>query len=109
MSEHVVGPVDELPPGEGMTVTVDGLPVAVFNVDGELYAVSNRCAHKGGPIGAGTLHGELPHVDEDRLSVHCPWHYWEYDLETGRRVVTGEAGLRTFDARVEGGDIVVSV
>ncbi|RQH02329.1 Rieske (2Fe-2S) protein [Natrarchaeobius oligotrophus] len=109
MTEHVVASVDEIPNGNGKAVEVDGLPIAIFNVEGDYYAISNRCVHMGGPLGEGVLHSELPTVDPDRTSVHCPWHYWEFDLETGRSVVNDKTGLRTFDVSVEDGEIVVDL
>lgn len=109
MTRHVVGSVDEIPPGEGKSVEVDGLPVAIFNVEGEYYGISNRCIHKGGPLGEGVLHSDLPTIDEDRKSLHCPWHYWEFDLETGRSVVDESKGLRTFDVSIDDEQIVVNV
>src|SRR2546426_6813357 len=64
----------DLPPGEGRVVVVQGHPVALFNVDGRFYAVSNVCLHRGGPIGEGML---------DDAVVTCPNHGWEYDVRTG--------------------------
>src|SRR5207245_133019 len=45
----------DLPPGEGRVVVVQGHPVALFNVEGRFFAVSNVCLHRGGPIGEGML------------------------------------------------------
>lgn len=107
MTAHVVAATGDVPVGEGLTVDVAGLRVALFNVEGEYYAVSNRCLHKGGPMGEGYVHASLPSIDPERRTVHCPWHYWEYDLETGRRVVGGTETLRTFDVSVDGDDVVL--
>lgn len=109
MTEHTVASADEIPEGEGKIVEVDGLSMAIFNVEGEFYGVSNRCIHKGGPLGEGFLHSELPVVDTERKSVHCPWHYWEFDLETGRHKVNPSQGIRAFDVSEEDGNVVVSI
>lgn len=109
MAEYTVASADEIPEGEGKIVEVDGLSVAIFNVEGEFYGVSNRCIHKGGPLGEGFLHSELPVVDADRKSVHCPWHFWEFDLETGKNPVNPEASIRSFDVSVSGDDVVLSL
>ncbi|WP_435317025.1 Rieske (2Fe-2S) protein [Haloarchaeobius sp. TZWSO28] len=109
MTKHHVATADEIPPGKGQSFEVDGLPIAVFNVDGEYYGISNRCVHKGGPLGKGVLHSDLPSIDPERNSVHCPWHFWEFDLETGRSIVDKSTGLRTFDVTVDDGKITVEI
>ena len=88
----------DLPPGEGRVVVVQGHPVALFNVDGRFYAVSNVCLHRGGPIGEGLL---------DDTGVTCPNHGWEYDVRTGANLANPIARLRTFEVRVEGDDVLV--
>jgi nitrite reductase/ring-hydroxylating ferredoxin subunit len=52
--------------------------VALFNVGGAVYALSNRCSHARGPLSAGVI------KQEDGLcTVTCPWHYGKFDLATG--------------------------
>ena len=56
MSEFVtVAKVEDIPPGTGKTVDVNGVWIALFNVDGSFFAVDNTCPHAGGPIGEGSL------------------------------------------------------
>jgi nitrite reductase (NADH) small subunit len=93
-----VGKTGEVPPGHGRVVVVQGFPVALFNVEGRFYAVSNVCLHRGGPIGEGLL---------DETIVTCPNHGWEYDVRTGANLANPVARLRTFEVRVEGDDILV--
>src|SRR4051812_35352664 len=50
MAEHVVAPVDEIPPGTRKLVEVGGRAVVVFNLGGEFYALNNRCPHRGGSL-----------------------------------------------------------
>src|SRR5438445_177832 len=88
----------DLPPGEGRVVVVQGHPVALFNVEGRFFAVSNVCLHRGGPIGEGML---------DDAVVTCPNHGWEYDVRTGANVANPMARLRTFEVRVDGDDVLV--
>lgn len=107
MSEHTVASADELDHGEGKVIEVDGLSVALFNVKNEYYAISNRCTHKGGPLAEGFFNHDLPTFDEEKLSVHCPWHFWEFDLETGKNPVNPKASLRAFDVSVSEDDEVV--
>jgi nitrite reductase/ring-hydroxylating ferredoxin subunit len=72
---HVLGPVDQIPLGEGRAFGVDGEQVAVFRLrDGTLRALSAVCPHRGGPIADGTIDGQV---------VMCPLHQHAFDLETG--------------------------
>lgn len=88
----------EVPAGAGRVVVVQGHPVALFNVDGRIHALSNVCLHRGGPVGEGEVSG---------ATVTCPWHGWEYDVRTGQNTTNPVARLRTFEVRVEGDDILV--
>lgn len=91
--------VDELPPGEGTTVTLpDGQEVAVFNVDGTIHACDNACLHQGGPLGEGFLEGDV---------VTCPWHGWEYRVSDGECLEVPGQTLDVYPTRVEGGRILV--
>lgn len=74
-----VCPVDDLAPGETKTVYLEGKMVGLFNVNGELFALNNRCTHARGPLTEGT-------VDPAACTVVCPWHYGKFDLRTGAAV-----------------------
>lgn len=108
----------DLPPDERTTVIVDGTQVGVLNVDGDYYALENRCRHQHGPVCAGKVQPELvgefvepgERVEEhpgERLAIACPWHGWEYDLETGVHLGVADVALETFDVSVEDGTIYV--
>lgn len=90
----------QLKSGEGKTVSANGVPIALFNVGGEFYAIDNTCAHRGGPLGDGMLSG---------ANVTCPWHGWEYDIKTGKCLTLAQVQLRTFKTKVEGDDIFVEI
>ena len=102
MTRHDVGSVDEWTDGDGSAIEVDGLMLAVFRIGGEFYAIQNRCPHKGGPLAGGE-------VDGDARSVYCPWHTWEWSLETGAFAVDGRQRVRTFDVAAEDGRVVVDL
>ena len=91
MSKHVVATVAEISAGRPELVTVRGRAIAVFNLDGELFGLFNRCPHQGGPICEGILTGliELDEPGQYRYSrkgeiIRCPWHGWEFDVRTGQ-------------------------
>ena len=89
-SIHILGPVDQIPFGEGRAFGVDGEQVAVFRLrDGSLRALSAVCPHRGGPIADGTI---------DQQVVMCPLHQHAFDLETGCSS-TGAEPLRTYDVQ----------
>ncbi|GIJ49516.1 hypothetical protein Val02_64020 [Virgisporangium aliadipatigenens] len=98
--EYRLGPVADLPVGEGRLYTVDGVGVAVFRLrDGSLRAVSAVCPHAGGPIADGLADAEV---------VICPLHQHVFELATGCSR-TGQAPLRVYPVRDDGGELVIGV
>ncbi len=94
-----VAAVSEIDPGTAKTVVVQGHAVALFNIEGTFYAMSNVCLHRGGPLADGIVDGG---------AVTCPLHGWEYDVRTGRNLANPAARLKTYAVRVDGGRILVS-
>jgi nitrite reductase/ring-hydroxylating ferredoxin subunit len=92
-------PLEELPPGTTATVYAAGRQVALFNVEGAVYALSNRCSHARGPLSEGA-------VDAGACEVTCPWHYAKFDLATGH-VVDGVANtaVPSYETEVRDGQI----
>ena len=91
MSKHVVAPAREFPPGSRKRVTVGGRSIAVFNIGGELFALLDRCPHKGGSLCEGKLTGLVQSPQPGVYSysrageiLRCPWHGWEFDVRTGK-------------------------
>jgi 3-phenylpropionate/trans-cinnamate dioxygenase ferredoxin subunit len=91
MPTVVIGRVDEMPPGTKRHIEVVGRGIAVFNVAGRFFALRDTCPHRGGPLSAGTIVGSITSTmpgyyeyDPVRKFIKCPWHGWEYDLETGQ-------------------------
>ena len=72
-----VAPLDEFGPGSVKIVTVGWTAVGVYNCNGELYAIEDRCSHDDGPL----CEGEW---DEDMCRVVCPRHGSQFDLASGR-------------------------
>lgn len=90
----------DVPEGEGRVVNVNGVDVALFNVEGEFHAIDNTCVHRGGPLGDGPCEGTV---------VTCPWHGWQYDVTSGQcQNVPGEE-VETYEVRVEGDDVQLKV
>ncbi len=94
-----VAGVTELAPGERRVVDVDGVPVAVFNLDGEYFAVKDECPHDGGVLSNGMLEGEV---------IVCPRHGARFSLRSGE--VLGPPAyedLPTYAVRVAAGRVQV--
>ena len=106
---------DELPSGARQVVSVDGREIGLFNVDGRLFAVRNVCPHQGAPLSAGVVGGTmLPSAPHEYVYgmrgrvIRCPWHKFEFDLETGRSIHDPERMcVATYRVTVEGGKVVL--
>jgi len=71
--------VSELPPGAKRLVEWQDLEIGVFNCEGTLYAIEDRCSHDDGPLAEGDL-------DQATCTVECPRHGSKFDLRTGRPI-----------------------
>lgn len=98
-----VGPLDEFAPGSTRVVYLDGKQIALFHVNGQFYALSNRCTHARGPLSE----GEIEH-DGTVCTVTCPWHYAKFDLTSGH-VVDGVASAPVETYHVEVRDGIIRV
>ena len=106
--------LEELPPGSAAAVEAFGTTVAVFNVAGDLFALDNRCLHHGGPLCRGRISGtllpsepyEYRYGREGRI-LTCPWHGWQYDLETGEALHDPLVRVPLYEVRVVKGEIVL--
>ena len=90
----------EIPEGSIKEVQVAGQPIALANVAGTVYAISNTCLHRGGPLGEGLLEGKV---------VTCPWHGWQFDVTTGKAVQNPSAGVACYTVEVRGEDVYVAL
>jgi nitrite reductase/ring-hydroxylating ferredoxin subunit len=90
---------DDLPEGESRFAEVGGVGVLVARHQGAVYALSNRCAHRGGPLDEGELHDGC---------VTCPWHRSVFKLEDGS-VVRGPSAYPQprWETRVRDGVIEI--
>lgn len=72
-----VCPLSELPPGAKRIVEWEDLEIGVFNCNGEIFAIEDRCSHDDGPLAEGDFHTE-------DCTVECPRHGSLFDLRTGK-------------------------
>ena len=92
MKRVPVANINEVPPGSCRSVEADGIGVAVCNVDGTVYVVENTCPHAGGPLGEGSMDGEL---------IECPWHGWRYNVRTGERPENPDITVTCYPTHIE--------
>jgi nitrite reductase/ring-hydroxylating ferredoxin subunit len=93
-----VGSADLIPSDRPVPREVAGVRLALVRIEGEVYAVEDRCPHMGHPLSQGELH-------EGRLI--CPRHRWEFDLRAGPPPSAPELGCRLLPVRERGGQLLV--
>ena len=99
MSDFIkVATVDDIPVNGSKLVEVDDVRVALFNLNGELYAIEDVCTHDGGPLVEGTI--------VNGCEVKCPRHGARFDIRTGEaRSFPAFEPTNTFAVRVDGKDV----
>ena len=95
-----VASLAECPPGSAGEFVVGPRIVALFNVDGAIYALDGICPHQGGPLGKGRLTGCV---------VTCPWHGFQFDVTTGQHLTSKSLVHPRFAVKVEHDEILVEL
>ena len=121
MRDVVIGKASPFPDPGRKVVELDGMEVGVFCVNGKFTAFENVCPHMGGPVCQGKI---IPRVQEtiaedktslglafskDQTSVACPWHGYEFDIQTGRHQGNPLLRLRPVKIEIVDGNLVVTV
>jgi 3-phenylpropionate/trans-cinnamate dioxygenase ferredoxin subunit len=113
---YAVARTSEIPSGERRIVTVRGHSIGVFNVNGEFYALLNRCPHQHAELCKGVLQGDVAsdrpgelRFDGGTRLLRCPWHGWEFDIKTGRSYFDPKrTRVRAYPTSVEPGGAIGS-
>lgn len=90
----------ECPPGACRELVAGDRIVALFNVDGQFFALDGICPHQGGPLGKGRLQACI---------VTCPWHGWQFDVQTGQHQASRSIRHGAFPVKVEGDTVFVDL
>ena len=91
--------IEELPADKSRQFLVSNdkgakkIQIAVFNVDGKYYCISNKCQHQGGPLSKGIL-------DEKKKVVTCPWHGWKYSIIDGKAPHEGGDSVDSYETKI---------
>lgn len=96
-----IGPDDDLPDGKRIFVEIDNLPIVVFRLGGELFAIADVCSHDDGPLGDGDLEGH---------EIVCPRHGARFDIRTGKALsLPAVVNIPAYPVRVLNQQIVIGV
>ncbi len=92
--------IKDVPEKAGIIVRgSDDLEIALFKIDGQIFALDNRCPHMDGPLGEGEIEGGL---------VTCPWHGWQFQVDTGSCITMPGVDATKIDISIEGDNIYMN-
>lgn len=95
-----VASVSEIAPGQIRGVDVGATKLVICNYQGQIHVLDGVCSHARGPLCRGELDGRY---------LVCPWHGWEYDVETGQCEIEPTLSQKKFAVKIDGDTILVAV
>lgn len=111
-----VAKVSDVQPGQCLLVEVKRYSIGLYNVNGDYKAVLNICPHELAPVCRGRLSGTtLPSEPgeyrwgKEGEILACPWHGWEYDLQTGKMLADERVRLRMYPVEVRDGTVYITL
>jgi len=120
-SRHLAGRSDAIPPDGRLVVDIGDTTVGIFRVAGRLVAYENSCPHMGGPVCQGLIIPAVREViderrvstgyafDESEMRIVCPWHGYEFAIETGSHPAKSSIRLKRVEVDENGGDVYVTL
>lgn len=121
MAELFVGKENEFEDRDRKIIAQGDLEIGIFRVNGDFYAYENNCVHQGGPICQGKILNKVEEVladdktskglkfSESDVHIVCPWHGYEYNLQTGRHPGDKNVRLKPYQVKVSDGEVYVIV
>ena len=103
MEFQKVHTLSELPNNSQKIVSLGNKKIVLFHYNNKITAIANACLHKAGPLGLGAVAPKY-----DGLYVTCPWHGWEYNIETGSAPPGFPDQQAVYEVRLDGEDILIS-
>lgn len=96
-----IAQIDEIKPGQGKSIQLNGKAIALFNVKGYYYAIDDSCSHMGAPLANGMLAGK---------SVTCEWHGASFDLASGEALNSPARGnITAYKVFVDGQNLEIEI
>ena len=109
-----IGAVADLDVGESLLVEINGIEIAIYHTKNGFFAMSNYCVHQGGPLCEGPVTGTVSQNSDGELTydsnqevVKCPWHGWEFDLESGEHLSRPQYSQPTYEVETRDGQLYV--
>lgn len=90
--------INNIPEGKSIVVNAGENEIALYKIQGQIYALNNACPHMGGPLGEG---------DIENFCVTCPWHGWEFDIKTGTCITMPGEDAERFDIEIINDEIYI--
>ena len=118
---HLAGPSGSIPDNGRLVVDIGDRTIGIFRVAGKLHAYENTCPHMGGPVCQGLVIPAVREVlndkqvstgyrfDESEMRIVCPWHGYEFAIETGSHPAKSSIRLRRVEVDENGGDVYVTL
>ncbi len=100
-----VGSSSDIPIGKSKSISITDMKskkninIAIFNISGKFYAISDLCVHEGGPLSEGFLNEDI---------VTCPWHGWKYSVKNGKSPHKGGDSVNSYKVKVVDGKLYVN-
>jgi len=92
--------LSDLKIGNAKHVKVKNKEIAIYNVNGKIYATDNACLHHKGPLGEGQLNNNI---------ISCPWHGWQYDITNGNCNTVPGLKLKTYKVKIDKEKIMIDI
>ena len=106
----------DLNPGERKIIEVDGKSIGLFNVNGNYFAMHNRCPHMGGQLCAGPVTGTTLPTDKTEFIygrhnelVRCGWHGWEFEIKSGICTVDPKMRAKVYKVTREESGLILHI
>jgi len=118
---HLAGRSDSIPDNGRLVIDIGDRTVGIFRVGGRLHAYENTCPHQGGPVCQGLIIPAVREVvnekqvstgyrfDESDMRIVCPWHGYEFSIETGSHPAKASIRLKRVPVDEEGGEVYVTL
>ena len=118
---HLAGPSGSIPDNGRLVVDIGDRTIGIFRVAGKLHAYENTCPHMGGPVCQGLIIPAVREVlndrqvstgyrfDESEMRIVCPWHGYEFTIETGSHPAKHSIRLTPVGVEEEGGEVYVTL